>query len=938
MKRLCKYLLLFVSVFNFILTSAQVNPDNQKLPIDSKVRIGKLDNGFTYYIRQNQRPEKRIEMRLAVNAGSILENDDQAGLAHFVEHMCFNGTKNFKKNELIEYLQSIGMRFGADLNAYTSFDETVYMLTIPSDSANLVDKGFLVMKDWAHQVTFEGEEIDKERGVILEEWRMGRGPWQRMRDQFIPVLFKDSKYAERLPIGKREIIENASYETLRQFYRDWYRPDLMALIVVGDIDPDIAEKKIKEHFSGIALSDSAKKRMSFEIPDHSETFVKICTDAEAPLNVIQLFYKNNVKDFITNSDYLEKLKYSFLTGMLNQRLAELIEKENPPFVNAGYEYGTLWARTKNGLQGSAIVGAQGIDRGIETLLVENERISKHGFTQGEFDRYKLNILKAYENAFNERDKTESEQLAGEYVRNFLEAEPIPGIEFEYQFVKGNLDNISLEEINNLSKSLITDSNRVILIMAPDKEDIIVPAEQRVMEIAHSIDSMNIKPYEDKTSDKQLLNKKIKGGKIKSEVQLKEIDAVDLKLSNGARVILKSTDFKNNEVILTAYSLGGHSVYPGADHFTALNANGIVDEGGLGEFSNTDLHKLLAGKTVSVAPGIGYETETMSANCKLSDMETMFQLLYMQFTSPRVDQSAFNSYISKKKDLYENLSKDPQYYFSDQYYHIKSQNHQRGNYLPVSSDWANVNYARAIEIYKDRFSDANNFTFIIVGAFKIDSIKPLIAQYIGGLPIVKRIENYVDLGIRPPKGKSVHSVYKGNDPKSLAIVYFEKERSWNEKDAFMISALRDVLDIRYIEKLREEMSGVYSSRLSASLGQIPYSKFSMQLSIPCSPDNVDNLINAALDEIRQIQEKGVEEKEIIKVRETKRRELEKALKTNQYWLSAIKNALLNGINLNSITNEKYIDQITSGEIQRIAKECITVDEYLRVVLYPENYKK
>jgi zinc protease len=933
-----RLLIILFSVFGYCNAQSQDNPSIQKLPVDSKIKIGKLGNGFTYYIRPNQKPEKRVEMRLAVNAGSILEDDHQLGLAHFVEHMCFNGTLNFKKNELVEYLQSIGIRFGADLNAYTSFDETVYMLTIPSDSTELLKKGFQVMEDWAHQVTFDSSEIDKERGVIIEEWRLGRGPWQRMRDKYLPVLFKDSRYADRLPIGKKEILESFPYDTLRKFYHDWYRTDLMALVVVGDIDPAFAEAQIKEHFSEINVAENPIERTEYQVPDQPVTMVNISTDAEAPLSLIQIFYKTDVKKYITYEDYLDNLKYSFLTGMLNQRLAELTEKENPPFVNAGYQYGGLWARNKSGLQGSCIVGGQGIERGLETLLIENKRISKFGFTQGEFNRFKLDLLKRYENAYNERDKTESEQFADEYVRNYLESEPIPGIEFEYQYVKDNIDKIKLEDINKTCQSLIVDANRVLIVNAPEKEGLIVPTENRVLAIAQSIDTMNIQPYKDTFAQSNLLNKSIKKGKIVSENRLDELDATDIKLSNGARVILKSTNYKNDEVMLTAFSMGGHSVYPDADHFTALNADAIIQESGVNGYSNSDLDKILAGKTVSVSPSIGYETETMSANCRVSDMESMFQLMYLYFTDPRADQGAFNSYISKKKDLYENLIKEPQYYFYDQYYRIKAQNHVRGDYIPKPEEWNNVNFKRAIDIYKDRFADANNFTFIMVGAFNIDSVKPLIAQYIGGLPTMKRSENYVDLGIRPPKGKNINNIYKGNDPKSLAIIYYEKELPWNERDAFMATALSDILGFRYIEKLREEMSGVYTSRVRASLSKIPYSKFSIQITIPCSPDNVDSLISAAIGEIKQIQEKGVEEKEIIKARETKKRELEKAKKTNEYWLSAIQSALINGTDLTKVTKEEYIDQITSEEMQRIAKEYVNIDDYLRVVLYPESYKK
>ncbi|MGD2034009.1 MAG: insulinase family protein [Bacteroidales bacterium] len=910
---------------------------DQLLPVDEQVKIGKLDNGFTYYIRANQKPEKRVELRLAVNAGSILEDDDQQGLAHFCEHMCFNGTKHFEKNELIEYLQSIGIRFGPDLNAYTSFDETVYMLTIPSDSTDLINKGFLVMEDWAHNVTFEEEEIDKERGVIIEEWRLGRGPWQRMRDEFLPVIFKDSRYAGRLPIGKKEIVENCDYETLRRFYRDWYRPDLMALIVVGDIDPALAEQKIKDHFSNLASPDGPKKRVEYPVPDHEGTLVCVATDPEVPVSLARVYYKSDTMSFKTKGDYLERLNYSFLTGMINRRLVELTEDENPPFVGANIQYGNLYARTKNALQGYAIVGEKGIESGMKAYLIEMERVRQHGFTGGEFSRYKLDLLRHYENAYNERDKTESEQWADEYIRNFLEDEPIPGIEFEYNFIKDNIDQINLEDINKLAATLITSDNRVLIVNAPEKEGVIIPDESTVLALAGEVGTMDIRPYEDKVSGSELIAELPEPGKIVEEKPLEGLEATEYKLSNGMRVIVKKTDFKNDEVLFSVFSQGGHSVYSDEDHFTALNTDGIVQESGVAEYSNTDIRKILAGKTVYVAPSISYETESIGGQTKTSDLESMFQLVYLYFTDPRADSGAFQSYITKRRDLYENLAKDPQNYFFDKYYRILAQDHPRGDYLPKPEDWGKVDFQRAMEIYKDRFADPSNFTFVLVGAFSADTVKNLLEKYMAALPGTDRDESFVDLGMRPPEGKQIHNIYKGNDPKSLAIVYFEEERKWNEKDAFMIGVLSDILGFRYIEKLREEMSGVYTSRVNASLNQIPYEHASLQIMLPCSPENVDSLVSVAIGELDSIQQNGVKEKDIIKAKETRRRQLETNVKTNKYWLSAIQNAILNKTDLSTVTNEEYIDQISSEEIQRVANKYFNADDYLQVVLYPEAYE-
>jgi zinc protease len=925
-------------LFTFFTQAQPTELPDKELPVDPKVTIGKLDNGFTYYIRENHKPEKRVELRLAVNAGSILEDDDQLGLAHFVEHMCFNGTKHFEKNELVEYLQSIGMRFGPEINAYTSFDETVYMLTIPSDSSHLVDQGFLVMEDWAHYVTMEDEEIDKERGVIIEEWRLGQGPWQRMRDEFLPVLLKDSHYADRLPIGKKEIIENCDYETLRRFYHDWYRPDLMALIVVGDIDAEIVEQKIIDHFSELSAPENSKERKEYDVPDQAGTLVNVSTDVEAPASVVRVFYKEDAKEFITYADYLELLRYSYFTGMLNRRLVELTEDEDPPFIGANFQYGSFAARSKSALQGYALVGERGIERGLEALLTENERVSRFGFTQGEFDRFKMDLLKRYQNIYNERDKTESNQLADEYIRNYLEDEPIPGIEFEYEFVKSNIDNITLEEINSLAQDLISDDNRVIIVNAPEKEDLSIPGEEEILAVAAAVSNMELEPYEDNISGTELMTEIPAPGEIVKLDILAELGALDLTLSNGARVILKPTDFKNDEVLFTAFSLGGHSVYPDSDHFTALNTDGIIKESGVSKFSNTDIKKILAGKTVYVAPSIGYETESIMGQTKTSDIESMLQLIYLNFTDPRVDEAAFNSYISKRKDLYQNLIKEPRNYFYDQYYRIRAQNHPRGDYIPKPEDWDGIDYNRAIEIYKDRFSDAGNFTFLFVGAFSIDSIKPMIEQYIASLPTIDREETYVDLGIRPPAAMEIHNVYKGNDPKSMAIIYFEQEAPWNKRDAFFVKELGEILGFIYIEKLREEMSGVYTVRANSSLDKIPYEHSSLQILIPCSPENVDSLVDVAIGELITIQKSGVEEKEIIKARETRRRQLETNSETNNFWLNAIQSTILTDGNLDSVTDEELIEQITSKEIQRVANEYFNSGKYLLVVLYPEEYKE
>ncbi len=907
---------------------------NEKIPVDSTVRIGKLDNGFTYYIKYNKRPEKRFELRLAVNAGSILEDDDQKGLAHFVEHMCFNGTKNFEKNELVKYLESMGIKFGPEINAYTSFDETVYMLTVPSDSSVLIDKSFLVMEDWAHNVSFENEEIDKERGVIIEEWRLGQGPNQRMQDKYLPVIFTGSHYAERLPIGKKEILESFDYETLKRFYKDWYRPDLMALVVVGDIDPDLAEAKIKEHFSNLKMPAEPKDRAEFGVPDHEGTLISIATDKEAPYSLIRLMYKSDTLAQETGKDYMESLKFSFVTGMLNRRLAELTEQAEPPFLGAGFYYSSLFSRSKNALQGYALVSETGMEKGLSTLLEENLRIARHGFTEGELDRYKLDLLKSMEKAYNERDKTESNGLAGEYVRNFLTNEPIPGITWEYTILKENIDNIKIEDINALATALIKEENNIVVLTGPEREDLQFPEEERIRAIASEAYQKNIEPYVDEIASSNLLTEKPKAGKIKSEKDIEEIEAKELVLSNGMKVILKPTDFKNDEILLTGFAWGGSSVYPDEDFYSASHADGIMQESGVGEFSRTDLSKILAGKSANAATSIGETTQNISGSCRAGDFETMLQLVYLRMTTPRVDEEAFQSYISKYKSYFKNLGQEPTNFFYDKYNRIKAQNHPRGNYLPDESDWDKIDFNRSTEIYIERFADASEFTVVIVGAFDIEKAKPLIEQYLGALPSIERHQNYKDLGIRPPKGMVDEKVYKGQDQKSLAILSFDTEAKYNEKDAFLISQLAKHLSRRYIEVLREEMSGVYGVGARAGMYKVPYERVNLSITIPCSPDNVDSLVFAAIHEIKDIQENGVKDEDISKAKEIYKREKETQLKENKFWLGAIKNHFMYDTELEEISSFEKMNEISSKELQRVAKKYFNLDEYIRVVLYPE----
>ncbi len=912
-------------------------PDTRVLPIDKDVRIGVLKNGLKYYIRKNDRPENRVEMRLVVHAGSVLEDNDQQGIAHFIEHMCFNGTKHFEKNELIEYLQSVGVKFGPDINAYTSFDETVYMLTLPADSAQIIENGYQVMEDWAHNVTFDTTEINKERGVIIEEWRMGRGAFQRMRDKILPVLLKGSKYAERLPIGKKEIIENVSYKTMTRFYKDWYRPDLMAFIIVGDLDIDKTEAKIKEQFGNLSNPKKERKRPDYKIPVQNETLVAIATDKESPVTIGSVYYKSLSPVFKTYGDYREMVSDNLYIGMLNQRLSELKEKPDPPFVNAGSSYGEFLGDL-NAFVSSALVSDTGLENGLKTLMSENERLKLYGFTQSELDRNKKILLNQYEQIYNERDKTESNNFADEYIRNFLKDEPIPGIAFEYNYVKDILPSITLQEINDLTDKLIAANDEIIVVNAPEKTGVIVPDQTELLSLADSVKHMTLEPYQDKASGSKLLSSEPEKGRILFTKKLSDIDAVEYKLSNGAKVILKKTDFKNDEIIFSAESPGGQSLYPDSDYQSASNAAAIMNESGLGDFTKTDLQKLLAGKTVNISSSIGNYFEGMSGYTTPKDLETLMQLIYMKFTTPRKDEDAFTSYINKQKASYKNILSDPTQYFIDQYRRIKTQNNIRASHIPTEKEIDMINLDRAYEIYKDRFADASDFYFFFVGSFNPDSIKPLIETYIASLPALKRNETWHDLGIRPPSGKVDTAIYKGSDPKSIVITYLEQEKPWNEQDAYLLSVLGEILDRKYIETLREEMSGVYGVQASAGMGKIPYDREYLQIYFPCSPENSDSLTQRALKEIKNIQKNGISNEEVKTSKEIDRRSFEENLKTNSYWINSLKEIYQNHTSTDLLVRyNEVIETITSDEIKRVANEYIDTKNYLRAVLYPENYQ-
>lgn len=936
MKKISTFLILIVFIpFAFAQEVTVSGKMDNLLPVDPLVRIGKLENGLTYYIRNNKKPEKRVEMRLVVNVGSMMEDDDQLGISHFVEHMAFNGTKNFEKNEIVSYLQSIGVQFGADLNAYTSFDETVYILPIPTDDEDILKQGLQILEDWAHNVTFSEEEIDKERGVVIEEWRLGRGADQRMRDEYFPVLFKGSRYAERLPIGKKEIIENATYETIRRYYRDWYRPDLMSVIAVGDIDVDQMEAMIKAHFSNLINPVNERPRKSYPVPDHDEFLIAIASDKEASFTIVRLNYKTDNVETKTFSDFRRDGIYQLYNGMLNERLNELAQSADPPFIFASTGFGSM-VRTKSSYSSFAVVGADGIEKGLSAIITENERVLKYGFTQAELDRYKKKILNNYEQAYKESDKTESGIYAREYIRSFLTQEPIPGIKFEYEYYKEVLPGIRLEEVNALAPLWIRDKNRVVVVTAPEKEGIILPTESDIRKMLDEADKMEIEAYQEEELATELIADLPTPGEVIATKKFDTTDVTELTLSNGVKVVLKPTDFKNDEILMAASSPGGSSLYSDEDYMSASNAASIINESGVSDFSSTDLQKMLAGKTVRVSAYIGSLSEGLNGNAAPKDFESMLQLIHLYFTAPRKDEDAFKSMVTKNKMLFENLMSNPQFYFQDQVQKIMSRNNPRGGGFPTAEDLDKIDFERAYAIYKDRFADAGDFHFVFVGNFSIDEITPKLELYLGSLPTLNRNESWKDLGIRPPEGLVDKVVFKGTDPKSQVVINFTGEKPYDKKSNYDISSLGELLTIKLVEILREEKSGVYGVGASGRSSKLPYESYTFRISFPCAPENVDNLVSATFEEIKNIRENGVSDEDLQKIKETQRRHREENLKRNRYWVNQLNAYYNHNSDLDSFyEREKLVEALTSEDIIAAVNKYLKMNEYIKVVLMPEQ---
>jgi len=793
----------------------------------------------------------------------------------------------------------------------------------------------LILEDWAHNVSFEPKQIDGERGIITEEWRTGRGADQRLRDKYLPEIFYQSKYAKRLPIGLIDVIQNFKHEQLIQFYKDWYRPDLMALVVVGDIDVDKYEQRIINQFGAIPAVKNAKVRNYFDLPNHAETRYLIATDKESTSTQFIIYAKKDKGKQITLGDYRDGLIEKLYESMLNERLAEISRGVNPPFILTNGS-ATSVGRTKDAFAISGRVREnKDVQTGMKAALTELERVKRFGFTASELERAKKELLRGYERAYENKDKTDSKRFVGELVRNYLVNEAIPGIEFEYNFTKDQLPGIGLNEVNIYDNTFGNDSNKVVIVLGPEKENAPLPSVATLQNIIASVAKADITPYTDKVIPFVWKNEQYKAGKIIKENTDIRLGYTTIGLSNGVKVLIKPTDFKNNTVSITAYSQGGNSLCTDEHYYSAIYASMLVNESGVGGLTKTELNKALAGKSVSASVVLNSSAEGVKGHASADEIESCLQLINLYFTQPAIDSTVYNTFMAKQKVNISNIFSNPGRYFDKEIQKVIYSDHPRKGGVPTLDDLAKMKREVAERIVKERLSNAADFSFVIVGTVDVEKLKPLLEKYIASLPASTQREQARDLGIRPPKGTITRNYYKGKENKSAVQLVFTGEKKYKPAEGYYLNSLNEVLSIKFLETLREEKSGVYGVRASGSMVKYPYAHFKETISFQCAPNNVDSLINAALAIVEKIKNEGIDTETLEKIKKAQRNSAELSVKNNAYWESELLNEAVYKIKAETYEDAiSRIDKLSSNDLQKIARK-IFGGNYGRFVLYAEK---
>lgn len=907
----------------------------QPVPVDPAVRAGQLANGMRYYIRRNALPANRVSMRLAVNVGSIHEEDDQRGLAHFLEHMAFNGSEHFKPGELVAFLESIGARFGPHVNAYTSFDETVYMLDVPTDKPGYLDRGMLALHDFAAGASLSAEEIEKERGVVIEEWRGRLGAGSRLTDKQLPVIFAGSRYAERLPIGTPEILKSFPRERLVEFYRKWYRPDQMAVIVVGDVELSEAQQLVEKRFGVIRRPTTPLPTVDRHVPPNKETLYNVATDPEAQAWTVTVAFKRPVEPERTVGDYRRSLIQQLVSQMLNLRLRDIARRQNAPFLSARAGSVGL-GRSVEIFELEATVQEGGLTNGLEALVIEARRMQTFGFSRDELERAKAATLAFFERAYNERNTSESEDYANEYVRAFLEQEPIPGIEFEYKVAAQFLPGVTVEEAMAEARGLVHDDSRVILAVAPEKAGVTVANVEQLRAAVAKAGSAEVDTWTDELAGRDLVEKVPAPGKVTARREIAALGATVVTLSNGVEVWLKPTDFKSDQVLFSSYALGGTSLAPESDFREASLAAALVGVGGMGGLDPVSLSRLLAGKIAQASPSISDYTHGTSGSAAPRDLETALKLNYLAFTAPNLTREAFELLKRRFVSALENQAENPRFVFNERVEQINTANHYTAR-APTPADIQALDLETMAHFYRERFANAADFTFLFVGSFRMDEMLPLLEQWVATLPSAgKKTTTFRDVGIRFPEGVVKEEVRKGREPASQTVMSFFADTGLGELEMHRARAAASLLGIRLRDILREQLGGTYSVGVSYqnTLPQKGYGAMTVQFG--SSPENVEPLTSAVLKEVERLKTQGPSDEDVAKVKELERRDLEEASKQNSYWLGSMQTVHMLGWDPIGITRRAdRIETLSAAVLQEMFRKYFPVERYTVVTLKPEG---
>jgi zinc protease len=903
------------------------------LPFDGAVRTATLPNGLQYFIRQNSRPAQRVSMRLAVKAGSLMEADDQRGLAHLIEHMAFNGSTHFKPGEVFSYFESVGARLGPHVNAYTSFDETVYMLDLPSDKPEVLARAMTALADYAGGLTLSPAEIDKERPVVIEEWRLGLGAGSRIRDKQLPLLFYKSRYAERLPIGKPDVIRNAPPDRLRAFYDAWYRPERMAVIVVGDIDPAAIETSIKASFGPLTARAPAAPLPDRSVPIHKELLVSVVSDPEVTRTNVTIERKRPRENEQKAVDYRRDLVQRVLEHIMDERFNELERRPDAKFLNAGVGGGSLSRDVATFSMGASVQDGK-IEDGVTALVEEANRVKEFGFSRSEVERAKLWMLAFFQRAYAERDKTESGSYASEYVRYFLNAEPSPGIAYEYRLVQQVLPTISEAEVSAMAKSLLTDDSRVILATSPQKSGIRIPTEAELQTALTAANTVRVTPWTDTTTTRALMEHAPAAAAISSQRPIEDLGVTVVRFANGVEAWLKPTDFKNDQVLFAMSASGGSSVAPQSDYVEATMADDFAAMSGLGGLKAVDLQKVLTGKLASARPFIALSTHGVAGGAAPANLETALQLLYEEFTSPGDDPDAFPLLKKQLEAAVANRGRAPAQIFGEKLAQINSSGHYTAQ--PITAERvATLVKSKMTAFYKQSFSNAADFTFFMVGAFKVDDALPLLARYVGSLPSTgRKTSRFKDVGLHFPAASERAEVAAGREPRGQAVLSFFADPSPDPIEQEQLTEATTVLTIALRDILREELGQTYG--VSAGLVQALPQRGAghIEIRFGAAPENLDSMTKRTLDEIARLQQEGPSADLTNRAKESARRDYETALKQNEYWLGRLQTIHMYDRDPHEIlTRGQRIDTVTPQVLQQVFKKYFPADRSTIVKLVP-----